>query len=87
MATSETKQVDSTHVEARAGFDKEWKDQQWDTRSLTRAANDITLEEQQTGPREAIKKNPKAIMWCLIISTCVIMEGYGKFGTLQPQHA
>lgn len=82
MATTKETKVDLTHVEAHTGFDKEWKEQKWDVRSLSNAANDISLQEQQMGPREAIQKNPMAIMWCLIISTCVIMEGYGAFQTI-----
>lgn len=77
MATTKETKVDSTHIEAHAGFDKEWKEQKWDVRSLSNAANDISLQEQQMGPWEAVQKNPMAIMWCMIISTCVIMEGYG----------
>lgn len=32
--------------------------------------------EHAMGPREAVKAYPKAILWCLAVSTCVIMEGY-----------
>lgn len=32
--------------------------------------------EHAIGSREAIKAYPKAILWCLAVSMCVIMEGY-----------
>ena len=83
MTTSKT-EVRTTHVEAHAGFDHEWRDEKWDSRSLTNAANAISQEEQQTSAWEAIKQNPMAIMWCLIVSSCVIMEGYGKSFSLAP---
>lgn len=32
--------------------------------------------EHKMGPMEAIKNHYGALFWCLMVSTCVIMEGY-----------
>lgn len=41
------------------------------------AQDSVDLEHSLT-PLEAIKSYPMAIFWCLVISTCVIMEGYDQ---------
>jgi len=34
------------------------------------------IDEKNLSVRDAIKAYPKAILWSLVFSTCVIMEGY-----------
>ena len=41
-------------------------------------AEDSVAVEHQLTPLQAIKAYPMAIFWCLVISTCVIMEGYDQ---------
>jgi MFS transporter, SP family, general alpha glucoside:H+ symporter len=44
--------------------------------SLANRAESVAKEEKDLAPREAIKGYSPAILWSLVISTCVIMEGY-----------
>lgn len=44
---------------------------------VKKAQESITVEHNLT-PLQAIKAYPMAIFWCLVISTCVIMEGYDQ---------
>ena len=39
-------------------------------------AREHARAEHALTPSQAIKTYPMAIFWCLIASTCVIMEGY-----------
>lgn len=43
---------------------------------LQKAALEGTADEQELSIRDAIRAYPQAIMWALVSSTCVIMEGY-----------
>lgn len=43
---------------------------------LNQAALEGTIDERELTVRDAIKAYPHAIMWALVSSTCVIMEGY-----------
>lgn len=43
---------------------------------LQQAALEGTADEHELGIRDAIRAYPQAIMWALVSSTCVIMEGY-----------
>ena len=45
-------------------------------KTLEEAAEQGTIDEKELSVREAIKAYPKAILWSLVFSTCVIMEGY-----------
>lgn len=66
-----------SHVdEANGNFDRSWREEQWGDRKLSVAAQDFAKDEKDMTIREAIKANKKAIFWSLVISTCVIMEGY-----------
>lgn len=56
-------------------FDRSWRDEKWGERALSVAAQDTAAEEKNMTVMEAIKVYKKAIIWSLIISTCVIMEG------------
>lgn len=69
---------DISHVETGQGntFDATWRSEKWGDQKLTHVAQDKATEEKEMGVWEAVKANPKAIFWSLIISTCVIMEGY-----------
>jgi SP family general alpha glucoside:H+ symporter-like MFS transporter len=48
-------------------------------------AKDGTMADHNLSPWQAVKAYPMAIFWSLVVSCCVIMEGYdtiliGKFG-------
>lgn len=62
--------------EENGNFDRSWRDERWGDRALSVAAQDTSTEEKAMTTREAIKVYKKAIIWSLLISTCVIMEGY-----------
>ena len=63
------------HTEDPNGnFDRSWREERWGDKKLSVAAQDVTNEEKDMTTLEALKIYKKAIMWCLIISTCVIME-------------
>jgi hypothetical protein len=65
------------NIHGNGNFDRSWRDEQWRGRkSLTQEAEEVYVDEKELGPREAIKAYPKAIMWALVMATCVIMEGY-----------
>lgn len=63
------------HVEDNGNFDRSWRDEKWGEKPLTEEARQVYVDEKELGPREAIKYFPKAVMWSLVMSTCVIMEG------------
>ena len=63
------------HTEDPNGnFDRSWREEQWGDKKLSVAAQDFTRDEKDMTIREALKVYKKAILWCLCISTCVIME-------------
>ncbi|KAK5465514.1 hypothetical protein LTS15_002077 [Exophiala xenobiotica] len=62
--------------EANGNFDPSWREEQWGNKKLSVAAHDFTRDEKEMTIREAVVANKKAIFWSLVISTCVIMEGY-----------
>lgn len=62
--------------EENGNFDRSWRDEKWGDRSLSVAAQDTARDEKDMTLRQAIKAYKKAILWSLVISTCVIMEGY-----------
>jgi hypothetical protein len=66
-----------SHIEAGNGnFDRSWRDETWDGRALSVAAQQNGIDEKDQTVWEAVQANRKAIGWSLVISTCVIMEGY-----------
>ncbi|KAK5074412.1 hypothetical protein LTR64_006444 [Lithohypha guttulata] len=67
---------DIEHVEANGNFERNWREEKWGDRKLSVVAQDIAIDEKHMTIPQAIKIYRKAIMWCLIISCCVIMEGY-----------
>ena len=76
MAEKDIHILDASHLEANGNFDRSWRDEQWGGRNLSVAAHDVAMEEKDMTVRQAIRTYPMAIFWSLIISTCVIMEGY-----------
>lgn len=70
------KQYQVDHLEANGNFDRSWRDEKWGDRSLSVAAQDTTNDEKEMTVMQAIKASKAAIFWSLVISTCVIMEGY-----------
>jgi hypothetical protein len=61
------------HIED-GGFDRDWRDQKFTT--TQEAAHDRAISEADLTPLQAIKAYPMAIFWSLMVSMCVIMEGY-----------
>ena len=68
--------VSEIDTEANGNFDRSWREEKWGERSLSVAAQDTTRDEKDMTVRQAIRASKKAIFWSLVISTCVIMEGY-----------
>ncbi|EXJ57713.1 uncharacterized protein A1O5_12503 [Cladophialophora psammophila CBS 110553] len=62
--------------EPNGNFDRTWREEQWGSKKLSAAAQDVAKDEKDMTIRQAIKVYKKAIIWSLVISTCVIMEGY-----------
>ena len=73
---SEKQTQDISHVEANGNFDRSWRDEKWGDHSLSVAAQDVADQEKEMTIWQAVQANPMAIFWSLVISTCVIMEGY-----------
>lgn len=69
--------ADIEHIsgENNGNFDRSWRDEMWGDRKLSIAAEETSKDEKDLSIWESIKASKKAIMWSLIISTCVIMEG------------
>lgn len=66
-----------TASEPNGNFDRSWREEKWDgQRNLSVTAQETTKDEKALTTLEAIKIYKKAILWSLVISTCVIMEGY-----------
>ncbi|KAI0569723.1 AraJ, Arabinose efflux permease [Pyrenophora tritici-repentis] len=45
-------------------------------REIIEQANEATDEEHQTTLMQGIRRYPQAVMWSVLLSTCIIMEGY-----------
>lgn len=69
--------VDTTtpNDEENGNFDRSWRDEKWGDRKLSVAAQEVSQSDTDMSIRDAIRYYPNAIRWCLVISTCVIMEG------------
>lgn len=48
------------------------------TKTLTADAEESAYLEHGMSPRKAIGAYPMAVFWCLVVSTCVIMEGFDQ---------
>jgi MFS transporter, SP family, general alpha glucoside:H+ symporter len=64
--------VTPSHVEELAGAG----DERLRGASLVGTAKENAVLEQNLTPLEAIKAYPMALFWALMVSMCVIMEGY-----------
>lgn len=62
--------------EQNGNFDRSWRDEKWDGKALQQEAAEVFVDEKELGPREALKAYPMAVVWSLVMATCVIMEGY-----------
>lgn len=76
MADEKNLAIDVETAEANGNFDRSWRDEKWGDRALSIAAQDTTNDEKAMTVMQAIKASKGAIIWSLVISTCVIMEGY-----------
>ncbi len=74
---SDEKHIDIEHdaVVSNGNFDRSWRDEKWDGRKLSIAAEETSTNEKDLTTWEAIRASKKAILWSLVLSTCVIMEG------------
>ena len=68
-------------AEPNGNFDRSWRDENWHMgsgadRKLSVAAQEVAHDEKNQTTMEALKRSKKAVIWSLVISTCVIMEGY-----------
>lgn len=77
MASEKIQQTTHENIttEDNGNFDRSWREENWGDRKLSVAAEDVVTDEKNMTTMQAIKASKKAIMWSLIISTCVIMEG------------
>lgn len=62
--------------EPNGNFDRTWRDEKWDGKALQEEAAEVFIDEKELGPMEALKAYPMAVVWSLVMATCVIMEGY-----------
>jgi hypothetical protein len=74
--TEEISEGHVVHYEDNGDFDRSWRDEQWGQKCLSAEAQDVHMDEKELDPMAAMKTYPKAILWSLVFSTCVIMEGY-----------
>jgi hypothetical protein len=73
---SEKQQIaNDVEHEANGNFERSWRDEQWGDRRLSVAAQDVSFEEKEMTIPQALKIYKKAVLWCLVISCVVIMEG------------
>lgn len=75
---SKADELGVTHndYEANGNFDREWRDEKWGNETLASRAESVAKEEKDLNIRECLVHFRPGILWCLVISTCVIMEGY-----------
>lgn len=74
-------------TEDNGNFDRSWRDETWfGGRALSVAAAQNDEDEKAMTTREAIRVYKKAILWSLVISTCVIMEGYDTKSVQNTHH-
>lgn len=69
----------ASHIEADAGIrfkDGHDLDHTQTKLDLKRDAKAATEKEQTMSLLEGIRTYPKAIAWSMLISTCIVMEGY-----------
>ena len=76
MDEKRTEEISHVDVEANGNFDRSWRDEQWGDRKLSVAAQNEAINEKNMSILQALKIYKNAVFWSLVISTCVIMEGY-----------
>lgn len=77
MADEKTHSVDvEVAQEPNGNFDRSWREEKWGDRALSVAAQETSDDEKAMTIPQAIRASKGAIIWSLVISTCVIMEGY-----------
>ena len=57
---------DQSHLESNR-FEQAWKEEQWESRKLSQAAQDRARLEHELTPGQCIKAYPMAIFWCLMV--------------------
>jgi hypothetical protein len=63
--------------EENGNFDRSWREEKFGgEKPLDAEAQDSYIDEKELGTMAAIKAYPMAVVWSLVLSTCVIMEGY-----------
>ena len=67
--------MDDVVEETRVG-DQLINDEKQNVKILTAEAEVGFAEERELGPLAALKAYPYAVLWSLVMATCVIMEGY-----------
>lgn len=67
---------DPVKREENSYYDRERSDQQWGGRTLIDLAREAAHADETMSVLDAIKRFPNAVGWSLLISTCVIMDGY-----------
>ncbi|KAH9214277.1 hypothetical protein DL95DRAFT_524002 [Leptodontidium sp. 2 PMI_412] len=69
-------QPQQVEIEENGHFDRSWRDEKWGNKALQTEAAEVFVDEKELGPLAALQAYPKAVLWSLVMSTCVIMEGY-----------
>jgi SP family general alpha glucoside:H+ symporter-like MFS transporter len=64
------------NADRSGNIDNSWNDEKRDEKVLTAEAQVGFADEKELGPWVALKAYPYAVMWSLVMATCVIMEGY-----------
>ena len=67
----QTQQSHVSHVDTAATMDDKLQG-----KVLADYAQVGAAAEHNMGPMEAVKNHPWALFWCLMVSMCVVMEGY-----------
>lgn len=74
MSEKVVQSVDHIGTESNGNFDRDWRDEKWDGgRKLSAVAQQAVFTEKDMTIRQALKIYRKAVIWCLVISCCVIM--------------
>lgn len=76
MAEKFVQEVGHVEADPNGNFDRSWRDEKWDGRALSDAAQVFAADEKDMTIRQALSANRMAVFWSLILCTCVIMEGF-----------
>ena len=80
MAAKTSTDIEKSEFRAQSvengNFETGWRSEKWGDNPLDVAAQDTVRDEKSMTTWEAVRASKKAILWCLVICTCVIMEGY-----------